>query len=160
MSQKTQLTHTFPSVSIPTLPSLPNIDVSLIAQLGHGAGDGLYYAICARQAHHPHFVDALDEPSAKLGGTDFAKGDMTSVYSFLVGSAGHPFHCHAGHRVFTAVAGSSGALLRFSSATHAEIAQDPAAFLRQLHHVHLPPDAFFTVRFPGNVWHQFLPLAV
>ena len=156
--RRTHPTATFPSVRLSAGPGCVPIEVSLVARLGHGAGDRLFHEAQARQRHHGSFVDALDEPSAKLGATDFRAGDATALYSFGVGERGHPFHRHAGHRVFTAVSGSGGTQLRFSSATRAELLRDPAAFLRAMHHVNVPPDCLFTVRFSGETWHQFAPL--
>ena len=157
-ARRTHPTATFPFVTIPAGPGRVPVEVSLVARLGHGAGDKLHCEAQARQRSHARFVDALDEPSAKLGATDFATGDATALYSFGVGRDGHPFHRHAGHRVFTAVSGSGGAQLRFSSATPAELERDPASFARALHHVNVPPDCLFTVRFSGETWHQFAPL--
>ncbi len=148
---------TFPSARIaPQANGLP-VEVSLIAQLGAGAGNQLYYGVIARQKAHTEFVDQLDEPSAKLGGTDFAKGDATSLYTFAVGANGHPFHRHAGHRVFTAISGSGGAQLRFSTATPEQLEQDPELFFTFLRYVNIPADCLFTVRFGGETWHQFVP---
>lgn len=157
-ARRTHPTATFPFVTIPTGAGRVPVEVSLVARLGHGAGDKLWYEAQARQRSHGRFVDALDEPSAKLGATDFRTGDATALYSFGVGRGGHPFHRHAGHRVFTAVSGSGGAQLRFSSATPADLERDPASFVRALHHVNVPPDCLFTVRFSGETWHQFAPL--
>ncbi|WP_330887278.1 DUF2867 domain-containing protein [Rudaea sp.] len=89
---------------------------------------------------------------------DLANGDVSSLYTFAVGAKGHPFHRHAGHRVFTAVSGSGGARLRFSGASTAEIERDPASFIHALRHVDIPPDSLFSVRFGGDTWHQFGPL--
>ncbi|WP_325051458.1 MULTISPECIES: DUF2867 domain-containing protein [Rhodanobacter] len=135
------------------------MEVSLIAQLGHGAGDQLFAASLVRQQAHADFIDELDEPSARLGGTHLSSGDATSLYSFTVGAKGHPFHRHAGHRVFTAISGSGGAQLRFSTATPAQLEQDPHSFIRALRHINIPADCLFTVRFGGDTWHQFAPLA-
>ncbi len=156
-ARETRQTATFPFVAIPTGPGRVPVEVSLVARLGHGAGDKLFFEAQARQRRHGRFVDALDEPSAKLGATDFKAGDATALYSFSV-DGGHPFHRHAGHRVFTAVSGSGGAQLRFSSATPAELERDPVSFVRAMHHVNVPPDCLFTVRFSGETWHQFAPL--
>jgi hypothetical protein len=156
MSSLARAVASFPSARIDTGDGLP-VEVTLIAQMGHGAGDQLFTGVLARQAAHGEYVDALDEPSTRLGGTDFARGDATSLYTFAVGAKGHPFHRHAGHRVFTAVSGSSGVRLRFSSATTAQMELDPASFLRGLHGVDIPPDCLFTVRFGGHTWHQFSP---
>lgn len=158
MSHRSQAVASFPSVTLPSPAGGVPVEISLIAQLGHGAGSQLVAASSARQRAHAAFVDELDEPSAKLGGTHFEHDDATSLYTFSVGAAGHPFHRHAGHRVFTAVSGSGGALLRFCTATPAQLAADPAHFLRMLRHVEIPPDSLFTVRFGGGTWHQFLPL--
>ncbi|MBN8884344.1 MAG: DUF2867 domain-containing protein [Rudaea sp.] len=153
-----QSVATFPTARLhPRSGALP-VEVSLIAQLGHGAGDALFASATRRQQAHEHFVDELDEPSARLGAMDLAKGDASSLYSFAVGPKGHPFHRHAGHRVFTAVSGSGGARLRFSGASHAEIERDPQSFVRSLRQVDIPPDSLFTVRFGGETWHQFGPV--
>ncbi len=154
----TKVVQTFPSARIPSRSGGLAVEVSLIAQLGHGSGNHLFASVSARQKAHQDFVDELDEPSAKLGGTDFEKGDPTSLYSFAVGPKGHPFHRHAGHRVFTAVAGSGGAQLRFSSASAEQIEQDPRNFIKALQYINIPPDCMFTVRFGGETWHQFAPL--
>lgn len=159
MATHTKRISSFPSTRIPSASGGLPVEVALIAQLGHGAGDHLFAGALARQKTHAEFVDALDEPSARLGGTDLSKGDATSLYSFAVGAKGHPFHRHAGHRVFTAISGSGGAQLRFSTATQAQIEQDPESFIRALRHINIPPDCLFTVRFGGDVWHQFAPLA-
>lgn len=155
----TQVMETFPSVRIPSESGGLAVEVSLIAQIGHGAGNHLFASVASRQRQHEAFVDELDEPSAKLGGTNFSKGDATSLYSFVVGPSGHPFHRHAGHRIFTAVSGSGGAQLRFSSASDQQIAEDPGNFIRALRFVNIPPDCMFTVRFGGETWHQFAPLS-
>ena len=153
----TQVVPSFPSARIAGRNGGPPVEVSLIAQLGIGAGDRLIADACARQRRHEHFVDELDEPSTRLAGMDLANNDPSSLYTFAVGAKGHPFHRHAGHRVFTAVSGSAGAQLRFSSASSEQIAQDPRHFLRQLRHIDIPPDSLFTVRFGGETWHQFAP---
>lgn len=156
MDRVHRVVKTFPTARLPT-GGIP-VEVSLIAQLGHGAGDHLFESVAARQRSHDSFVDELDEPSAQLGTTDFPLGDPTALYSFVVGPGGHPFHRHAGHRVFTAIAGSSGAQLRFCSASLQEIEADPEAFVRALRYVDIPGDCLFTVRFGGETWHQFAPL--
>jgi hypothetical protein len=60
--------------------------------------------------------------------------------------------------VFTAISGSAGAQLRFSTAAPARLAADPEEFVRCLQQVNIPPDSLFTVRFGGETWHQFVPL--
>lgn len=157
MSATARTLDTFPSVRLPSQSGGLPVEVVLIAQIGIGAGSPLIASTAALQRGHDTFVDALDEPSARIGGADFQRGDATSLYSFVVGAEGHPFHRHAGHRVFTAISGSGGALLRFSTASQDGIDADPQAFLRALRHVEIPPDCLFTVRFGGGTWHQFLP---
>jgi hypothetical protein len=154
--RNTRRTACFPFVSLPAGPGRLPVEVSLVARMGHGAGDKLFFESALRQSRHGLFVDALDEPSAKLGNTDFEAGDATALYSFGVGHRGHPFHRHAGHRVFTAVSGSGGAQLRFSSATPDDLARDPDSFVRAMRFVNVPADCLFTVRFSGEIWHQFV----
>jgi hypothetical protein len=157
MISSTRRVDTFPTVRLPSLSGGLPVEVVLIAQIGIGAGTALIGHTAMLQRGHDAFVEALDEPSARIGGADFARGDTTSLYSFVVGAEGHPFHRHAGHRVFTAISGSSGALLRFSTASDVQIARDPQAFVVALRHIEIPPDCLFTVRFGGGTWHQFLP---
>ena len=159
MIYSTKIIDSFPSLLIPNRKNGLPIEVSLIAQLGHGAGNHLFASVASRQMSHVDFVDELDEPSAKLGGTNFNLGDTTSLYSFVVGPKGHPFHRHTGHRIFTAVSGSGGAQLRFSTATPEDTAADPHNFIKSLHFINIPPDCLFTVRFGGETWHQFYPLS-
>lgn len=156
MQSQARAIATFPSARLPSRTGGRPVEVALIAQMGHGSGDQLVAGAAARQRAHAEFVDALGEPSAKLASTDFDNGDPTSLYSFVVGAKGHPFHRHAGHRIFTAVSGSAGVLLRFSDATPEQIAVEPGSFLRALRHIDIPPDCLFSVRFGGDTWHQFV----
>ncbi len=157
MNPTTRRIETFPTARLPSLSGGLPVEVVLVAQIGIGAGSPLIAATAALQRGHDSYVDALDEPSARIGGADFERGDASSLYSFVVGAQGHPFHRHAGHRVFTAISGSSGALLRFSTASSDQIERDPHAFVDALRHIEIPPDCLFTVRFGGGTWHQFLP---
>jgi hypothetical protein len=159
MLQFTSIVDTFPTAVIPNSGGGLPVEVSLIAQLGHGAGSQLFSSIAARQKMHAEFVDALEEPSAKIAATNFELGDPTALYSFIVGPQGHPFHRHAGHRIFTAVSGSGGAQLRFSHASDEDLRIDPRRFIDKLHFVNIPPDCMFCVRFGGDTWHQFWPLS-
>jgi hypothetical protein len=146
----------FPTALVPgTDNSLP-VEVTLITQLGHGAGDELYAKTLRQQQHHAAFVDEMSEPSARLASPDFSRGEQSALFSFSVGPDGHPFHRHAGHRIFTAIAGSAGAHLRFSTCSDEEIRSNPAAFFLGLHQIELPPDCLFVVRFGGSTWHQFV----
>lgn len=148
--------ETFPSVRLPSSAGGVPVEATLIAQIGIGAGSQLIARSAALQRGHSAYIDALDEPSARIGDSDFAHGDATSLYSFVVGPHGHPFHCHAGHRVFTAISGSAGCRLRFSTATPDAIRAEPQRFFDALRHIDIPPDCLFTVRFGGGTWHQFL----
>jgi len=152
-----QTTRGFPMVRIPSRSGGLPVEVCLVAQLGPGGGNQLFASAGGQQRGHASFVDALDEPSAKLFGVDLSKSDRTSLYSFAVDAGGHPFHRHAGHRVFTAIAGSGGAQLRFSTIDDAALQSDPGAFIDSLHVVDVPPDSLFAVRFGGGTWHQFAP---
>lgn len=153
-----QATQTFPFVSLPAGAGRLPVEVCLVACLSPGSGNKLFYEVLARQRAHSAFVDELDEPSAKLGGTSLELGDATALYSFGVGSKGHPFHRHAGHRIFSAISGSAGAQLRFSTATPDDIVNNPSSFIDKLRCINIPPDCLFTVRFGGETWHQFMPL--
>ena len=159
MPQLTSVVDTFPTAIIPNIRRGLPVEVSLIAQLGHGAGSQLFNSIAARQRMHAEFVDALEEPSAKLAATNFDLGDPTALYSFIVGPQGHPFHRHSGHRIFTAVSGSGGAQLRFAHVSDDELRVDPRRFIERLHFINIPPDCMFCVRFGGDTWHQFWPLS-
>lgn len=158
MTTTSRRTATFPVARFAAPSGGLPVEVVLVAQIGIGAGSPLIAATAALQRGHTEYVDALDEPSARIGPSDFARGDTTALYSFVVGPQGHPFHRHAGHRAFTAISGSGGALLRFSTAAPEAIAHDPQAFVDALRHVEIPPDCLFTVRFGGGTWHQFMPL--
>jgi Protein of unknown function (DUF2867) len=157
MLAATRQTTSFPTARIESRSGGLPIEVTLIAQLGHGAGDRLCRQSEARQRGHGRFSHALDEPAAMLAATDLGRGETTALHSFAVGPQGHPFHRHAGHRVFTAVSGSGGAQLRFSTACDAQMRGSARAFVEALHYVEIPPDCLFTVRFGGGTWHQFAP---
>ncbi|MEP6908266.1 MAG: DUF2867 domain-containing protein, partial [Pseudoxanthomonas sp.] len=97
-----EVVNTFPGANLPSHCGGLPVEVSLIAQLGHGSGNQLYWGALQRQRAHQDFVDDLDEPSTRLAATDFEKGEHSALFSFAVGAQGQPFHRHAGHRVFTA----------------------------------------------------------
>lgn len=148
---------TFPAEQIPSESGGLAVEIWLIAQLGHGAGNHLHASVTSRQRQHHAFINELDEPSAKLGASDFHHGDASALYSFVIGPNGHPFHRHAGQRVFTAVTGSGGAVLRFSTATTKQIEHDPQNFIRKLRYVMIPPDCLFSLRLGEQIWHSFSP---
>ncbi|RXY83969.1 DUF2867 domain-containing protein, partial [Salmonella sp. 3DZ2-4SM] len=68
MPGSTRDRRSFPAVQLPAQDGVSPTEVTLIAQLGIGAGDALVSDAGQRQRHHPAFIDALDEPSARLGG--------------------------------------------------------------------------------------------
>jgi hypothetical protein len=132
------------------------VEVTLIAQLGPRLGQPIVsLERCngnvpirnswMRWTSHPRGWQVLT----------IEKGENSALFSFAVGAQGHPFHRHAGHRIFTAVSGSGGAQLRFSTASAEQIERDPRSFVSALHYVDIPPDCLFTVRFGGGTWHQF-----
>src|SRR4051812_33808343 len=125
-------TASFPTARIESRSGGLPIEISLIAQLGPGAGDRLCHEAGIRQRGHGSFADALDEPAATLAATDIRGGETTALHSFAVGPQGHPFHRHAGHRVFTAVSGSGGAQLRFSTVSDEDLRASPRAFVAAL----------------------------
>lgn len=146
----------FPHVSLHSSDGRRAVEVTLLSPLGAGAGDAVASTAGAMQARHPHFNDALDEPSARLSAPDLDVGDPAALYTFSVGSNGHPFHRHAAPRLFTAISGSGGARLRFIAAdARMDSAEETLAGLQ---HVEVPADCLFTVRMAANTWHQFQPL--
>ena len=153
-AEVTHQTRGFPNATITTRAGTTAVEVTLIAQLGAGAGSPLVQKAAGLQSLHPGFIDALDEPSARLGGLSL-ENDRSSLYSFVVGPRGHPFHSHASPRVFTAISGSSGAQLRFSTLPRPEFENLPERFVESLQLIDIPPDSLFTVRFGGGIWHQF-----
>ncbi|PRP86573.1 hypothetical protein PROFUN_05211 [Planoprotostelium fungivorum] len=148
-------TPTFPSLHV---PGANPIEVVLLGRIGHGGGTALVEQMKQRQARHSRFVDEMEEPSSQLFNTALSKEeeyqDKTAVYSFSVDRQ-HPFHRHAGHRVFTAISGSGGCYLRFSTATNQDLDISPTSFFQKMKEVHIPGDSLFTLRFDGRVWHQF-----
>ena len=54
-------TNSFPSTRIPSASGGRPVEVTLIAQLGHGAGDELHQKAGLRQEGHANFIDAFDE---------------------------------------------------------------------------------------------------
>jgi hypothetical protein len=151
-----QQTNSYPTSRLETGWGVP-VEVSLIAQLSHGEGTSLFADATNRQKAHERFKDELDEPSCKIGATRLDLLDKTALYTFAVGSGGHPFHRHQGHRVVVGVSGSGGTDLRFSYATPHEVVARKAAFVEKMHVIRVPADCIFTMRFDGRVWHQFSP---
>lgn len=147
--------RSFPRISITDANGGRAVEVALLTQLDVGSGDAMALTAGARQRHHPRFNDALDEPSVRLSAPDIDGDDPASLFTFSVGSTGHPFHRHASSRLFTAISGSGGARLRFIPAAPQG---SEAPLLDGLQHVEIPGDCLFTVRMAANTWHQFLPL--
>lgn len=84
MRATTQPTTSFPAVRLASSSGGLPIEITLIAQLGHGAGDALHHQTANRQQRHANFIDAFDEPSARLGDANFAHGDASTLFSFGV----------------------------------------------------------------------------
>ena len=147
----------FPHVCIHEDAGKTFIEVHLIADLGRGRGNAMVQQAAGLQQQHPRFVDALDEPSTCIGELKQGDTDHSSLYTFLVESQGHSFHRHASARLFTAVSGSDGTELRFSTATCDQHELNGDTFFEHAHCVQIPADCLFTVRFAAGVWHQFVP---
>lgn len=156
MQRPIESVQSFPKAVVASSCGGLPVEVSLIAQLRPGSGDQLWAEAQGRQCAHEDYVDALDEPSTRLAAPDFAKGEHSALFSFAVGPGGHPFHRHAGARIFTAVSASGGAQLRFSTASQQQLDDEPRSFIDALHFIDIPPDSLFTVRFGGGTWHQFV----
>jgi hypothetical protein len=135
------------------------IEVSVLGRLPLGAGRFLLANAFRQQRRHPEFVEEFNEPSARIGRTDFAMQDPTAVYTFGVGKDDLVFHRHAGHRAITGITGGRGCQLKFSLCSPQEARLDPWAFFRELYVVRLAPDRLFNLRFSGTVYHQFGPLS-
>ena len=66
MVTQAEVVNTLPGTKIAShCDGLP-VEVSLIAQLGHGSGNQLYAGALKRQRAHKDFIDQLDEPSTRL----------------------------------------------------------------------------------------------
>jgi hypothetical protein len=135
------------------------IEVSVLGRLPGGAGRFLLANAFRQQGRHPEFAEEFNEPSARIGPTDFARQDATAVYTFGVGKRDLVFHRHAGHRAITGITGGRGCQLKFSLCSPQEARHDPWAFFRELYVVRLAPDRLFSLRFSGTVYHQFGPLS-
>ena len=85
MVSHAEVVNTFPGAILPSHCGGLPVEVSLIAQLGHGSGNQLFASTLRRQRAHKDFVDQLDEPSTRLAGTDFGKGENSALFSFSVG---------------------------------------------------------------------------
>jgi len=136
--------------------SLPPVEVFLISEVSNG--DQIVANMNQKQRKHPNYINEYNEESAKILNSNFQREDPTAVYSFSVGKVPLVFHRHEGHRVIFGVTGSGGSLLVFSTASPSEISHDPQAFVDQMFEVKVPPNYLFTLRFNGQVWHQFGPL--
>jgi len=148
---------TFPQVVMDIKGNLP-VEVSVIGSFARGEGDLYMRRALELQAAHATFVDEYNELSSKIANTDFANGDLTTVYAFSVGDKDLVFHRHEGHRAISGVTTSTGAIMRFSGATPEECEKDPNIFIDKMFFIELPPDSLFTLRFHGTVYHQFGPL--
>jgi hypothetical protein len=74
MTPTTRRTETFPTARLPSLSGGLPVEVVLVAQIGIGAGSALIGRTAALQRGHGAYVDALDEPSARIGIARFSLG--------------------------------------------------------------------------------------
>jgi len=146
----------FPSVSVDIPWGLP-VEVQLIGTLPKGMGTLMYSMVTKTQSFHPEYILAFNEGSAKIMNTNFELDDPTAVYTFSVDKEDLVFHRHEGHRCITGIAGSGGALMKFSSVDHISAKEDPQSFIDKMFIVEIPADSIFVLRFNGMVYHQFGP---
>jgi len=132
--------------------------ITLINTLPKGMGDIIIESGFKTQEKHPNYILEYKEPSAKIVDASFKKSDPTVMYTFGVGKEDLVFHRHAGRRAITGTTGSEGALMKFSYVPAEELKENPSAFFDNLVYVYLPGDTQFTLKFDGNVYHQFGPL--
>lgn len=133
------------------------IEITLIGKFPAHAGKLFVESALKQQAAHPKFIDEFNEPSALIGKTNFLQDDPTAIYTFGVDTRDLVFHCHAGHRVITAVTGDKGCCLKFSVCTPEEAEESPQKFLDKMHIVNIPGNCMFNLRFNGTIYHQFCP---
>ena len=137
MSTELRRVETFPSLSLASHSGGLPVEVSLIAQLGVGGGDALVRSAGERQRGHVAFVDALDEPSVRIGAMDLDHGDASSLYTFSVGAAGHPFHRHAGTACSRRCRAAAARCCVSPRRPTPQLAEQPSAFVRALRHVQI-----------------------
>jgi len=146
----------FPSHSQPIPWGLP-VEVQIIGTLPKGVGSLMYDMVTKKQAEHPEYILEFNEGSAKIMNTNFDLEDATAVYTFSVDKEDLVFHRHEGHRCITGMAGSGGALMKFSTVTNVEAKANPQSFVDNMFIVEIPADSIFVLRFNGMVYHQFGP---
>ena len=149
-------TKSYPALAVDIPGNLP-VEIFVYAHLAPGQAAREMAASHALQLDHPTFTDLFFEASAKIANTDFAQGEKTAIYSFLVGKEDLEFHRHEGHRVIVGTIGSGGAYMRFSYASPEQERGNPVEFLKRMFIVEMPPDCRFVLRFSGQVYHQFGP---
>jgi len=146
----------FPTVTTPIPWGLP-VEVQIVGTLPKGVGSMMYDLVTKKQAEHPEYILEFNEGSAKIMNTNFDLEDATAVYTFSVDKEDLVFHRHEGHRCITAMSGSGGALMKFSTVDHIEAKANPQAFVDKMFIVEIPADSIFVLRFNGMVYHQFGP---
>lgn len=130
------------------------IEIYLVAELPPGIGNVIVRNGLQRQQKHENFVEEYNVLSARIINVDLSRDNLTAIYTFGI-EKDLVFHRHTGQRAITAISGSSGVLLKFSSATPEEVEQNPQLFLEKMSFVEIPPDVIFILRFYGGTWHQF-----
>ncbi|PMB27578.1 hypothetical protein [Fischerella thermalis] len=153
ISSRTQKLSERKRISIDCGERLP-IEIYLVAELPSGIGDVIVRNGLERQEKHENFVEEYNVLSAKIIDVDLPRNNLTAIYTFGI-EKDLVFHRHTGQRAITAISGSSGVLLKFSSATPEEVEQNPQVFLEKMSFVEIPPDVIFILRFYGGTWHQF-----
>ncbi len=141
------------SLSIDCAENLP-IELYVVAQLPSGVGDIVIRDGLKRQYEHPNFVEEYNVLSAKIVDIDLSRGNQTAIYTFGIERDLIP-HRHTGQRAITAISGSSGLRLVFSSARPEEVKQNHQAILEKISVVEIPADVIFILRFYGGTWHYF-----
>lgn len=146
----------YKELTLPIPNNLP-VEILIYSYLEPGQASREMAASHKQQIEHPTYTDLFFEASAKICNTDFAQGEKTAIYTFLVGKHDLEFHRHEGHRVIIGTVGSGGAYMRFSHATAEEERADPIEFVKKMSIIEMPSDCRFVLRFSGQVYHQFGP---
>jgi hypothetical protein len=94
-----------------------SIEIYLVSELASvGDGDKIIRKALERQYKHKKFVEEYNVLSAKIVDIDLDRGNQTAIYTFGIERDLIP-HRHTGQRAITAISGSSGLRLIFSSAS-------------------------------------------
>lgn len=147
-------------LSIEAGENLLPIEINIVGIFPEGAGKKFLQSAFRQQRKTSTFIDEFNEPSALIGKPNFSQttlNDVTAVYTFGVDTRNLVFHRHAGHRIIVGVTGASGCSLKFSLATPEEVRSNLQLFFEKMVIVNILPNRMFTLRFNGNIYHQFCP---